>query len=79
MRTLRNLSFWLLLLVVALVAALPIVTDSATMREDLFLILMLVTLATSINIIMGYTGYVSFGHIVFFGLGGYFAFYLMQT
>jgi branched-chain amino acid transport system permease protein len=39
---------------------------------------MLVTLASSINIIMGYTGYVSFGHIVFFGLGGYFAFYLMQ-
>jgi len=79
MRTLRNLSFWLLLVVVALVAALPILTDSATMREDLFLILVLVTLATSINIIMGYTGYVSFGHIVFFGLGGYFAFYLMQT
>jgi branched-chain amino acid transport system permease protein len=39
---------------------------------------MLVTLASSVNIIMGYTGYVSFGHIVFFGLGGYFAFYLMQ-
>lgn len=28
---------------------------------------------------MGYTGYVSFGNIVFFGLGGYLAFYLMQT
>jgi branched-chain amino acid transport system permease protein len=36
-------------------------------------------LASSVNIIMGYTGYVSFGHIVFFGLGGYIAFYLMQT
>jgi branched-chain amino acid transport system permease protein len=40
---------------------------------------MLVILASSINIIMGYTGYVSFGHIVFFGIGGYIAFYLMQT
>src|SRR5439155_1684596 len=39
---------------------------------------MLVTLASSINIIMGYTGYVSFGHIVFFGIGGYIAFWLMQ-
>ena len=79
MRSFRNISFWLILIVVALVASLPILTDSATMRENLFLILMLVTLASSINIIMGYTGYVSFGHIVFFGLGGYFAFYLVQT
>jgi branched-chain amino acid transport system permease protein len=28
---------------------------------------------------MGYTGYVCFGHIVYFGLGGYVAFYLMQN
>jgi branched-chain amino acid transport system permease protein len=79
MRTLLNGSFWLLLIIVAGVALLPIFMDSATMRENLFSILMVVTLASSINIIMGYTGYVSFGHIVFFGLGGYFAFYLMQT
>ena len=79
MRSLLNISFWLILIVVLVVALLPIVTDSATMREDLFLILMVVTLASSVNIVMGYTGYVSFGHIVYFGLGGYFAFYLMQT
>ncbi|HEX7589121.1 MAG TPA: branched-chain amino acid ABC transporter permease, partial [Anaerolineae bacterium] len=79
MRTLLNVSFWLLLIVVGFIAILPILTDSATLREDLFLILVVVTLATSLNIIMGYTGYVSFGHIVFFGLGGYFAFYLVQT
>jgi branched-chain amino acid transport system permease protein len=67
-------------IVVALgvLAAIPILTGNASMREELFLVFMLVTLASSINIIMGYTGYVSFGHIVFFGLGGYFAFYLMQ-
>jgi branched-chain amino acid transport system permease protein len=79
MRTLGNISFWLVLIIVLLVAALPIITNSVTMREELFSILMVVTLASSINIIMGYTGYVSFGHIVFFGLGGYFAFYLVQT
>jgi len=69
-------------LVVALLAALaavPILTNNPSLREELFLVFMLVTLASSINIIMGYTGYVSFGHIVFFGLGGYFAFYLMQV
>jgi len=66
-------------LIIAAVAALPIVIGSPSLREELFLVFMLVTLASSINIIMGYTGYVSFGHIVFFGLGGYFAFYLMQV
>jgi branched-chain amino acid transport system permease protein len=79
MRTLLNVSFWLLLALVLAIAVIPIITGEATLRENLFLVLMLVTLASSINIIMGYTGYVSFGHIVFFGLGGYFAFYLMQN
>jgi branched-chain amino acid transport system permease protein len=64
---------------IAILAAIPILTSNPSMREELFLVFMLVTLASSINIIMGYTGYVSFGHIVFFGLGGYFAFYLMQV
>ncbi len=39
---------------------------------------MYITLAVSLNIILGYTGYVSFGHIVFYGIGGYTAFYLMN-
>src|SRR5207245_7995169 len=68
-----------LLVVLAVVAALPLALNNNSLREELFLMFMLITLASSINIIMGYTGYVSFGHIVFFGLGGYFAFYLMQT
>ena len=68
-----------LLVVLAVVAALPLAVNNNSLREELFLMFMLITLASSINIIMGYTGYVSFGHIVFFGLGGYFAFYLMQN
>jgi len=79
MKTLTNLPFWLLLVVIAALAAIPIALNNVSMREDFFLILMLVILASSINIIMGYTGYVSFGHIVFFGTGGYIAFYLMQN
>ena len=79
MKTLTNLPFWLVLIVVAALASAPIVMGNVSMREDFFFILMLVILASSINIIMGYTGYVSFGHIVFFGIGGYIAFYLMQT
>ncbi len=75
----RNTSLWLILAIVGGAALLPVITDSAATREDFFLMLMLVILASSINIIMGYTGYVSFGHIVFFGLGGYVGFYLMQS
>jgi len=66
-------------LLIAAIAALPLIVGSPSLREELFLVLMLATLASSLNIIMGYTGYVSFGHVVFFGLGGYFAFYLMKT
>ena len=79
MKTWRSPFLGITLLVVALVSLMPILLNSPTMREEVFLILMLVVLASSVNIIMGYTGYVSFGHIVFFGLGGYVAFYLMQT
>jgi branched-chain amino acid transport system permease protein len=38
-----------------------------------------VALASSLNILLGYTGYVSFGHIVFFGIGGYVGFYLISA
>jgi branched-chain amino acid transport system permease protein len=68
---------WIMLAIILVVALAPILTDSSNLREQMFLVLMAVILASSVNIIMGYTGYVSFGHIVFFGIGGYFAFFLM--
>lgn len=74
-----RLALPVILLAVALVAALPLATGNPSLREELFFMLMLVTLASSVNIITGYTGYVSFGHVVFFGLGGYFSFWLMQA
>ena len=49
----------------------PILTDNVSNREIVFTILKAVALATSLNILLGYTGYVSFGHIVFYGFGGY--------
>lgn len=71
--------FWITMALMLGAGLLPIVSDSPNLREQLFLVMMSVILATSVNIIMGYTGYVSFGNIVFFGIGGYVAFYLMQT
>ncbi|MEI7744389.1 MAG: branched-chain amino acid ABC transporter permease [Chloroflexota bacterium] len=66
------------LAVVAGVGLVPLLTNDPALRETLFSLLMAITLATSVNIITGYTGYVSFGNIVFFGIGGYAAFWLMQ-
>ncbi len=63
---------------VALLAAWPMVTGKAADREVAFTVLRAVALASSLNIILGYTGYVSFGHIVFFGIGGYVGFFLIS-
>lgn len=74
----KSPAFWLPLGLVVLAGAAVFITRSATMREEMFLLLMFVVLATSLNILLGYTGYVNFGHIVFFGLGGYVGFYFMS-
>ena len=54
------------------------VTHQDTLREMVFTLLMFVSLVSSLNILLGYTGYINFGHIVFFGLGGYTGFYLLS-
>ncbi len=79
MNRLLHPGLWVSLGVSALVGAWPLLTGSAANREVVFTILLSVTLASSLNILLGYTGYVNFGHIVFFGLGGYIGFYLMSA
>jgi branched-chain amino acid transport system permease protein len=74
----RQPGFWLNVLVVTVGGGIVLLMGQDTLRETAFNILMFVTLAASLNIIMGFTGYVNFGHIVFFGLGGYFGFYLLS-
>ncbi len=69
---------WLGVAFFVVLAAWPMATNDPTLREDLFLILMFITMALSLNIILGFTGYVNFGHIVFFGLGGYMGIYVMS-
>ncbi len=70
---------WIGIIILAAIATWPMATNNPTLREELFLILMFITMALSLNIILGYTGYVNFGHIVFFGLGGYLGIYVMST
>ena len=49
------------------------------MRESLLLAAVYITLASNLNLMIGYAGYVNFGNIVFFGLGGYFCIYLVTV
>ena len=78
MQALRRLGFWLPLAVMFVWGLLVLVWHQDTVRETAFTLFMFIALASSLNILLGYTGYVSFGHIVFFGLGGYFGFYLLS-
>src|SRR5512136_804390 len=74
----RQPGCWLTWLGVLVGGLAVVVMRDNTVRELAFTLLMFAALASSLNIIMGYTGYVNFGHIVFFGLGGYTGFYLIS-
>jgi branched-chain amino acid transport system permease protein len=80
MKPWRNPGLWLALVLTVAIGVWPaLAANKAYSREVAFTILKAVALASSLNILLGYTGYVSFGHIVFFGLGGYVGFYLMSV
>jgi branched-chain amino acid transport system permease protein len=68
---------WLIALVVAIFALLPGLTGDVGLREELFLAAVGIVLASNLNLMIGYTGYVNFGNIVFFGLGGYVGIWLI--
>lgn len=79
MKNWRNhLGIILPIVVVAGLTIWPTITGSVSTRESSFTILKAIALATSLNILLGYTGYVSFGHIVFFGFGGYVGLYFVN-
>ena len=65
------------LLAVIALTLWPVLTGKPANRETAFTLLKAVALASSLNILLGYTGYVSFGHIVFYGFGGYVGIYLL--
>lgn len=80
MKTWRNhLGLLLPLLVITGMVLWPIITGNVSNREIAFTILKAIALATSLNILLGYTGYVSFGHIVFYGFGGYVGLYFVNN
>ncbi len=66
--SLQHLCFFLML---AILVLLPFVNDSRTLMILLTQIFIFGILAMSYDILLGYTGIVSFGHAMFFGLGAY--------
>jgi branched-chain amino acid transport system permease protein len=78
MKAWRQLGFWLPLAIIFIWGLAVLLMRQDVTRETAFTMLMFIGLASSLNILLGYTGYVSFGHIVFFGMGGYTGFYLLS-
>ena len=74
-----HLGRWLLLLLVLLLLAIPLpnllLPDSKLVTNSLLFsftqLFMLITLASDWNLTGGFTGYIDFGHAVFFGIGAY--------
>src|SRR5260370_30037210 len=74
---LRRPFFWIIALVIAAFALAPVVGNDVELRESLLLAAVYITLASNLNLMLGYTGYINFGSIVFFGLGGYICVFLV--
>src|SRR5271167_4820338 len=73
---LRRPFFYIILIIATLFVYFPLHGNNVSLREDLILVAIAIILASNLNLMIGYTGYVNFGHIVFYGLGGYVGLYL---
>ena len=77
LRLARRPFFWVIALIVATFVIAPLIGDNVDLRESLVLDALYIILASNLNIMLGYTGYINFGSIVFFGLGGYICLWLV--
>lgn len=79
MTLLRRPTFWISIAVALAFALIPVATGSLVLRESLLLAAVYIILASNLNLMIGYTAYVNFGNIAFFGLGGYVGLYLVTA
>jgi branched-chain amino acid transport system permease protein len=70
---------WFIVAAALVYALYPYFTDDVGLRESLLLAAVYIVLASNLNLMIGYAGYVNFGNIVFFGLGGYICLYLVTA
>jgi branched-chain amino acid transport system permease protein len=75
---LRRPFFWIITLVIAVFVTAPLIGRDVELRESLILAALYIALASNINLMLGYAGYINFGSIVFFGLGGYICVWLVN-
>ncbi|MBN9078264.1 MAG: branched-chain amino acid ABC transporter permease [Rhizobiales bacterium 65-79] len=68
---------WIALAIV--IAALPHIFSSGLALSMMSVMGTMIVFALSYNMLLGQTGLLSFGHAVFFGLGGFFAVHLMNA
>ncbi|MBI5251155.1 MAG: branched-chain amino acid ABC transporter permease, partial [Desulfomonile tiedjei] len=54
-----------------LLAAFPWLSPPVYFVSFMFTVFMYITLSSSWNLVGGYAGYLSFGHVAFFGIGAY--------
>ncbi len=78
-RLMRRPFFWILALAIAVFALAPVFGNNVALREALILDAVYITLASNLNLMLGYAGYINFGSIVFFGLGGYTCVWLVNS
>jgi branched-chain amino acid transport system permease protein len=76
---LRRPFFWIITLVIVAFVVAPLIGNNVELRESLLLAAVYITLAANLNIMLGFAGYINFGSIVFFGLGGYICVYLIAS
>src|SRR5579884_499307 len=79
LRLTRRPFFWIIALVLAIFVLVPWIGNDVEMRESLLLAALYIILASNLNLMLGYAGYINFGSIVFFGLGGYICVWLVNS
>lgn len=79
MQMLRRPFFWIITVVIVIFALAPVIGNDVGLRESLILAAIYITLASNLNLMLGYAGYVNFGSIVFYGLGGYICVWLVSA
>jgi branched-chain amino acid transport system permease protein len=79
LRLTRRPFFWIITVAVVAFAFAPVIGNNVALRETLVLDALYITLASNLNLMLGYAGYINFGSIVFFGLGGYICVWLVNS
>ncbi len=79
LRLMRRPFFWIIALAIAVFAIAPLIGNNVGLRESLLLDALYIMLASNLNLMLGYAGYINFGSIVFFGLGGYICVWLVNS